>query len=364
MHVAIIGGGQLARMLALAGWPMGIKFSFLVEQDESIQCVEGLGTIVRLDSSHTPQQIFEDLGQPDLVTVERESVDVVLLKGLGEFCPAYPNERAVWLSQNRIREKEFLRSLSIPTADFFGFHGGDSIESQISMPVVIKSTEFGYDGKHQWLIKTEDDLKAFQALGLEGEFIAESWVPFDKEVSMIAARSVNGEVCCYPLTENVHKQGILSTSIAPAEGLTDALENKAEGYAQKILEEMDYVGVLAVECFQVGDQLLVNELAPRVHNSGHWTQNGSLNSQFENHLRALCGFPLGDTSVSGYTGMVNILGGNKLPSSEELIASHANVHWYNKTPKMGRKLGHVNLNYADLGELKQAMQAVLATVDD
>ena len=345
MHIAIIGCGQLARMMALEGWRMGFSFSFLAEPGEGVNCVKGLGDIVEREDSMVAEQLYKALGEPDFVTVEREHVDTKLLNSLTPFCQVNPNTKSIEVCQHRGREKNFLNNLGIGTAPFCLANSAESLKAaveKIGLPVIVKTCGEGYDGKGQWKIDDTDEFNQLLAeLNDYNDWIVEKVINFEKEVSIIAARSSNGECSFYPITENDHKDGILVSSIAPAELSSDALSTEATEAATKILEELDYIGVLSIEFFVVGDKLLVNEMAPRVHNSGHWTQAGGICSQFENHVRSISGMSLGSTTPTSNTGMVNLLG--KIVDKHEAIKSNMQLHDYNKAAQPKRKMGHINL---------------------
>ena len=346
MHVGVMGCGQLARMMALAGWNMGIRFSFLAEQGETTDCVEGLGRIVTRQAGVSAQSVYAALGEPDVVTVEREHVDTALLRELKAFCRVYPDPDFVRNCQDRLLEKEMLAGQGIPTAPHIpantALQVADAVD-RLSLPVVIKTREQGYDGKGQWRITSQQVLREFCAQHRAGDWLVELHVPFEREVSIIAARSANGEVALYPVTENRHDDGILLTSLAPADELAADLLEDARVYMRRLLEGLDYVGVLAMECFVTADAILVNELAPRVHNSGHWTMTGEPTSQFENHLRAILGMQLGSVSVTRYQGMVNVLGGSDRGAVLHELSPESVLFDYNKVDKAGRKLGHINV---------------------
>lgn len=355
MHVAIVGCGQLARMMALAGWPMGYRFTFLASAGENTTCVEGLGTIVELDDSMTGDTLFKALGKPDVVTVEREHVDTALLKTITPHCPVYPQPEAIEVCQHRGREKTFLNNLGIPTAQFRTANTPEAVQSAIDdlgTPVLIKSSEEGYDGRGQWLIENQQQLTdLLNSDTVLPEVVIEGFVRFEREVSLIAARSPNGDVRCYPLAENSHSGGILLSSIAPAPQLTNEMTTQAKQIADTILGELNYVGVLAIELFVSGDQLIVNELAPRVHNSGHWTQAAGICTQFENHMRAITAVGLGNTEPTDHTAMVNLLGCE--PSDDMVNMSNVQLHKYNKSLRPKRKVGHLNIRHNNLDALQQ-----------
>lgn len=382
-HIGIVGCGQLSRMLALAGLPMGMRFSFLAEESESVQCISsdksGFGHIVRMVGGADQQaaaELYEALGQPEVITVERESVPVPLLRELKAFCPVYPDPDIVWTIQNRHREKTLVAEVGLPTSPWVRIENNDSVVEAIKIlggyPVVIKSTEDGYDGYNQWVVDTEAELDNFeqartaslQALAETGEgiseWIVEKKIPFDREISAIGARNAKGEVVCYTPGENRHQRGILKASMVPAPALLPVLEEKAEVYISTLLEKTGYVGVLAVECFVVGDELIINELAPRVHNSGHWSMDGAQTCQFENHLRAITNLPLGATTLKGVAGMVNLLGlrlCDDTTAPTALIQPKTHLHWYGKSSRLGRKLGHVNILCDSEEELMALIEA-------
>ncbi len=348
MHIGIIGCGQLARMMALAGWNMGLRFSFLAEGEETTDCVDGLGAVVTRQAGDNARAIYTALGEPDVVTVEREHVDTALLREMKAFCRVYPDPDFVRNCQDRLLEKEMLGGLGIPTAPHrpanTALQVADAVE-RLGLPVVIKTRGQGYDGKGQWRITNQQALREFCARYQAGDWLVESHVPFEREVSIIAARSAAGEVVLYPVTENRHEDGILLTSLAPADKLSPDLLEDARDYMRRLLEGQDYVGVLAMECFVTPDAILVNELAPRVHNSGHWTMSGEPTSQFENHLRAILGMRLGAVAITRYQGMVNILGAYDLKATLRELSRESALFDYNKTDKPGRKLGHINICY-------------------
>ena len=376
MHISIMGCGQLSRMLASAGWAMGMKFSFLAEQGESVQCISGLGDVVTVAEGMSAEEIYQALGQPDVITIEREAVDVALLGELKAFCPVYPDPDIAFKIQNRHREKTLVHELGIATSPWARIQDEESLSEAIDaiggLPVVVKSTEDGYDGHNQWVIDSPDQIATFEAdraLILKGEnqhkhelheWIVERKIAFEREISVIGARNVDGDIVSYIPGENVHKNGILHTSIVPAENLSGTLRTKAARYISTLLEKTEYVGVLAVECFVMGDDLMVNELAPRVHNSGHWTMDGADTSQFENHIRAISNLALGSTRHRGIVGMYNLLGktlSDDTTPPTTLAEPEKYLHWYGKTSRPGRKLGHVNMLADNREELVESLEA-------
>lgn len=335
--VGVVGAGQLGQMLGHAGRKLGLTMVFLDPAEQPP--ATGTGQVLRY-----PFDSFEGLRKlaelADVITYEFENVPVSALNGVPADVPVYPPAVALEKAQDRLTEKMLFQSLRIPVP---GFRPVDSLQDlldamgQLSVPLVVKTRRFGYDGKGQFVVRNAADAAA--AIGTLGSgLIAEQWVCFDREISAIGARNVRGETAFYPLTENEHRDGILNVSRAPATG--GKLETQARQYLASLLAELDYVGVLALELFVCGDRLLANEFAPRVHNSGHWTIEGARTSQFENHLRAILDMPLGDTAALGYAGMQNLIG--TMPQSFS-PGDATYLHDYGKTPRPGRKLGHVTV---------------------
>ncbi|WP_041523218.1 5-(carboxyamino)imidazole ribonucleotide synthase [Gilvimarinus agarilyticus] len=351
MHVAVLGCGQLARMMALAGLPMGMTFSFLSENNEDTAPVTGLGPITAMDDSLSSRELYDTLGKPDVVTVEREQCSLVPLTRLAEHCAVHPNPHAIYRCQNREREKQLLIACEVPHTPFVRVASAADLHKavvELGFPLVVKHTEQGYDGKAQWRLYNDEDVESFVAKAnfeLQSDqaapYVAEPFMDFEREVSFIGVRSASGEVRFYPATENVHKSGVLLHSVAPAPQLSSELIAAGQAGLKAILEHLDYVGVMAMECFVTPDQLWVNELAPRVHNSGHWTMHCGVASQFENHMRAIAGWPLGSTHLQGAAAMLNLLG-VELDQTRQLEDNVA-LDWYNKSVRPGRKLGHLVL---------------------
>jgi 5-(carboxyamino)imidazole ribonucleotide synthase len=361
MHIAILGSGQLARMLALAGWPMGIQFSFVAEADEDTRCVDGLGKVVRLQGSMSPEMMFEALGKPDVITVEKEAVDTTLLRQLSQFSKVAPNPDILWTVQHRGRQKDFLRDKGIATAPYVEIHSKAELlqaAQTLGYPLIIKSCEEGYDGQQQWRIRDEAQARNFiDDSTVINDAVVEKMINFSIEVSVIVVRNSAGAITVYEPSENRHTNGTLSVSIAPTETLNTAQRKQLQDIVNTLMDAMDYVGVLAIECFVADGQISVNELAPRVHNSGHWTQEGAICSQFENHLRAISGQSLGSTTSLGHSAMINLLG---CVAPEDLVAKpNAHLHWYNKTLRQGRKMGHVNLLHTSPHALQEDLDEAL-----
>ena len=330
--VGCLGGGQLGRMLALAGAPLDVRMRFLDPASDA--CAGEVGELI-VGAYDDPACLDRLAAGTDAVTYEFENVPVDAARSVG----AVPGPRALELGQDRLVEKELFRRLGIPTAPF------GSVD-EVGAPALVKSRRLGYDGKGQRIVES------IEAIG--GDELAERIVPFRRELSIVAVRGATGETGFYPLVENEHRGGILAVSRAPA---PSAPQREAVEIAGRLLEELGYVGVVAVELFDVGGELLANEFAPRVHNTGHWTIDGAETSQFENHLRAILGLPLGATRARGASVMVNLVGGT--PPLERLLSiPGARVHLYGKEPKPGRKLGHVTL--VDAGDPQVAEVVALA----
>ncbi|MEQ1531215.1 MAG: 5-(carboxyamino)imidazole ribonucleotide synthase, partial [Methylococcales bacterium] len=285
------------------------------------------------------------------------NVPAPVAKYLSEHTRVYPPPKALQVAQDRWVEKNFFLELGIPTPKFALV---DSLEdliramSTLGYPAILKTRTQGYDGKGQSLLKSAADLEAAWQVVQGFPAIVEAFVPFSREVSIIAVRSVSGAVAFYPLSENLHKGGILRIAECRA---NDAMQAQAEGYVSQLLQALDYVGVIALELFEVNGQLIANEFAPRVHNSGHWTIEGAETSQFENHLRAILDLPLGSTAAVGKTAMVNFIGG--LPETADVLAiDNAHLHLYGKSPRKGRKVAHVTVRAANADSYRNALDSL------
>ena len=351
-RIGIIGAGQLGQMLGLAGQNLDLEFVFLDPSPDPPAAVAGPVIELPFDSDAGLRQLA---GDADVVTYEFENVPVRAIERVSAETLVYPPPGALRYAQDRLNEKRLFESLHIPVAPYRAIDSVEDVQSaaqDIGLPLVLKTRRLGYDGKGQAVIRDEAGLaKAVTALG-GSELIAEQWVPFDREVSAIGVRNVRGDVAVYPLIENQHRAGILNISRAPAEA--NGLTTLANRHLNKMLSHLDYVGVLTIEFFVVGDELLANEFAPRVHNSGHWTIEGARTSQFENHLRAILDLPLGDVSAVGHTAMLNLIG--SMPSqSLDLEGDSAFLHDYGKTPRPGRKLGHITVVANDVAGRERAV---------
>jgi 5-(carboxyamino)imidazole ribonucleotide synthase len=359
--VAVLGGGQLGRMLALAGIPLDVRFRFLDPVAGAPASAVGDLVVGALGDEAALAEVARDA---TVVTYEWEGVPADAARFLGRDLPVRPGARSLEVAQDRLTEKETFRRLGIGTPAFSPVDDLPSLHAaveQVGLPAVLKTRRGGYDGKGQMRLATLDDLgPAWDELG-GAPLILESRVPFDRELSVLAVRGVDGMARCWPLVENHHAGGILRLSRAPSPAVDDALQARGEDLATRLLEELDHVGVLAVELFDVGGELLANEIAPRVHNSGHWTIEGAVTSQFENHVRAVLGWPLGSTAARGASAMVNCIG--VMPSVDAVLAvPGAHLHDYGKAPRRGRKLGHVTVVAADEDDLAVRLDAVTKLV--
>jgi 5-(carboxyamino)imidazole ribonucleotide synthase len=373
--LGILGGGQLGRMLALAAHDLGVATRCW---DEQADAVAGHISPLHVDRFDAPSKAKLDAFLDGLaaVTTEWENVPVALLETIAaRGVPVRPNPAALRTAQDRLLEKQLAERLGIAVPAYAPANSRDELASAIArvgLPCVVKTRRFGYDGKGQFICRVMDDLDAcWAALGAAasgdnargGGLIVEAFVRFTREVSIIAVRGVDGDTRTWPLVENVHAEGILRRSVAPAAG-TVARQAEAEKIARLVLDALEYVGVLAVELFDTLDGLIFNEIAPRVHNSGHWTINASVTSQFENHARAALGLPLGDTSMLHprlAAGMINLIG--TMPDRAAILSAcggAAKLHDYAKAPRPGRKLGHINLTASNPEHLASAMAAVEA----
>jgi 5-(carboxyamino)imidazole ribonucleotide synthase len=350
MTIGILGGGQLGYMLALAGYPLGLHFRFLDPSPEAPVGRIAARVTVPFDDRKALEKFASGL---ELVTYEFENVPVESARFLEKFVPVLPPPVALEAAQDRLVEKQLFRKLGITTTEFAGPKVGEELElllKKLGYPVIIKTRRLGYDGKGQWILRNADGLATAKEELPKVPLILERFVPFTRELSVIAARSRFGEIAVYPLVENHHREGILRLSLAPAPCVEPAIQRAAEEAARKVLEEMKYVGVLAMELFEHEGELIANEMAPRVHNSGHWTIEGAVTSQFENHLRAVTGLPLGSTAAIGCSAMVNLIG--ELPDTREVLqVPNAHLHLYGKAPRPGRKLGHVTVRGATFESL-------------
>lgn len=365
--VGILGGGQLARMLALSGAPLGLRF--LVMDTSAGACAGQFAPMV-VGDYRDQATLGEFASRIDVATFDFENVPADSALWLAERVPVFPSPRALATAQDRLVEKTLFRELGIPVPGFVPVASRGELEAAVATvgaPCILKTRRLGYDGKGQFRIKpgvdgaTVDD--AWKTLGNQAGtvgLILEAFVPFERELSVVAVRGRDGEFRTWPLTENWHVQGVLSASLAPA-AADDALAAQAVDHARRLAEALDYVGVFALELFLRDGVLLANELAPRVHNSGHWTIEGSETSQFQNHLRAVAGMPLGDTRMVGHACMLNWIG--EMPDPAPVLREPGG-HWhdYGKAPRAGRKVGHATLRADDPAVLAGALERIGASL--
>lgn len=340
MRIGIIGAGQLGQMLGFAARDLDVACLFLDPSDAPAAAASGPVIKSAFDNADALAILAADC---DIVTYEFENVPVEALQQISNQVAVYPPINALLQAQNRLIEKQLFEALAIPLPKYHAIRCISDLQDAIALiglPLVIKTRRMGYDGGGQFVLKRADQIDAvWQQLG-DRELIAEQWVAFDYEISAIGVRNVDGDIATYPLTHNEHADGILRRSRAPID--TPILVKHADQYLRILLEHLDYVGVLALELFVVGDELLANEFAPRVHNSGHWTIEGSETSQFTNHLRAIMNLPPGSTRSRGHAGMINLIG--TIPAAaRQLTGDNCHLHDYGKAPRPGRKLGHITV---------------------
>ncbi|GLQ31036.1 5-(carboxyamino)imidazole ribonucleotide synthase [Litoribrevibacter albus] len=365
MKVGVLGGGQLGRMMAIAGYPLGIEFGLFDPAKDACG-----GQVAKLHNS--PFEVTEELkkfvDEYDVFTYEFENVPLELAEYISQHKPLYPGKDALYYSQHRLREKQLFVDLGVPVTKFSKVDDRASLLNagqEVGIPFILKTTTLGYDGKGQYRVTSEAELaeladKLFPEDGEAcehttyagvSEYIAEAFVNFTRELSIISVRDQAGNCVFYSPAENEHRDGILHLSVAPAANLSDEKLANLQSYARKLLEKLDYVGVLSIEFFETDEGLVVNEFAPRVHNSGHWSMEGSITGQFENHIRAICGLPLGDTTNRSVSAMYNLVGHDV--NRSVMTESDVHLHWYGKEIKDKRKVGHVNIlaeNYDSLNK--------------
>ena len=340
--IGILGGGQLGRMLSVAASRLGYR-SHIYEPGAAPAGDVALKVTTAPYEDEAALRAFA--ASVDVITYEFENVPTSALDLLESLKPIRPNRRALAISQDRIREKSFLNDLGLQTAPWAAVNSEADLRAaadQLGLPAILKTTRLGYDGKGQVKLTAPEDIPAAWAAMNEAPSVLEGFVAFDREVSVIAARSLDGQVACFDPGENIHREGILRTTTVPAK-LGPAQRTDAVLIAARILNALDYVGVMGVELFVTQKGLLINEIAPRVHNSGHWTQQGCAVDQFEQHIRAVVGLPLGDGNRYADVVMENLIGDDVLRVPDLLKARDTAVHLYGKgAPRPGRKMGHVN----------------------
>ena len=355
--VGIIGGGQLGRMMCLAAKAMGYYVAVL---DPTPQCPCGQVADIEITANYNDIKAIQKLADAsDVVTYEFENIDYNALSYLEKHAYLPQGSNVLKITQHRFKEKNAIKDMGIPVPKFYLVNSPQALEEVVKYPSVLKTTMGGYDGKGQIVLKSEADLLRAKALVSQQECILEEWMPFTKEISVIIARSVNGESSVFPVAENIHINNILHQSIVPAR-ISKEVEIRVVGYAKKIADTLDSIGVLAIEMFLVGDDIYINELAPRPHNSGHYTIDACITSQFEQHVRAVCGLPLGQTTLHTPVVMLNILGEHMNQAQMDNLSAYmpfmskGKLHLYGKSEaKTGRKMGHVNL----LGDICESLKS-------
>jgi 5-(carboxyamino)imidazole ribonucleotide synthase len=358
--IGVLGGGQLGRMLALAGVALGERFLFL---DPSAESPAGHVGELRAAPYDDDAALAELASRCDVVTYEFESVPVAAVRAIeAKGTPVWPPPGALEVAQDRFFEKSFFERLAIPTAPFARVDSEAELHealARIGLPAVLKTRRFGYDGKGQAVLRSREDATRAWSAVRGAPCIVERFVAFDRELSILCVRGRDGAAASYALVQNHHEGGILRVSYAPAPHVDARLQAVASSYVERIARELSYVGVIALELFAVGQELVANEMAPRVHNSGHWTIEGAETSQFENHVRAIAGLPLGETACVGATAMVNLIG--TMPERARVLAIEgAHLHAYGKDPAPGRKLGHVTVRGATHAEIAERVERIRA----
>ena len=358
MRIGIIGAGQLGQMLGHAAHDLGMECTFVDPSDSPP--AQDCGQILKapFDDAAALAHLARTC---DVVSYEFENVSVEALRSIGDSVPVYPPPDALQHAQDRLAEKRLFQDLGIPLPGFYPVASRADLDAAVAalgLPMVLKTRRFGYDGKGQVVVTNGTELdQAWDTLG-GAALIAEAWVQFDYEVSAIGARNQAGEIISFPLSQNQHVAGVLHSSRAPLEN--EPLRQRADSYLQRMLERLDYVGVLALELFVAGDQLLANEFAPRVHNSGHWTIEGTVPNQFAVHLLAITGADLTPPHLRGFAGMLNLLG--EIPETARDLRA-GTLHDYGKAPRPGRKLGHITVLADTSAERDQQLAEIEKTVN-
>ncbi|MDQ4064469.1 MAG: 5-(carboxyamino)imidazole ribonucleotide synthase [Actinomycetota bacterium] len=358
MRVGVVGGGQLGRMLGLAGVPLGCTFTFLDPSEGA--GARAVGDLL-VGSYDDDARLAELAARSDVVTYEFENVPADAARRLEETVPVLPPPRSLDLTQDRASEKQLFEKCGIDVAPYALASSRDEIAhalDEVGYPAVVKTRREGYDGKGQFVVRSPAGFQERAMDVAERPLLVEQLVELRRELSIIAVRSRAGDVVTYPLVENLHHEGILRVTRAPADDVA-ALEEPAERAVRTLLDELGHVGMLTVELFETRDgRLLGNEMAPRVHNSGHWTIEGAETSQFENHIRAITGLPLGTTTPRGFSAMVNLVGG--VPDASDVLAvPGAHLHLYDKETRPGRKVGHITVRRDARGAVEDALSALV-----
>ena len=357
MRVGVLGAGQLGQMLAVAARRLGIEMRFFSPDPQAPAGMRAELIVAEYENEAALAHFSEGL---DFATYEFESIPITAVESIAQRATVRPPVRALETAQDRAKEKACFEALGIPTArsaSVDSLREARAALAMVGLPAVLKTRRLGYDGKGQAVIRQSADLERAWVTVAGAPSLIEAFVTFTRELSLIAVRSSSGDAAFYPLVENHHSEGILRFSLAPAPNVSAQLQSQAEDYGKKVLDYLDYVGVLAIEFFETTNGLVANEMAPRVHNSGHWTIEGADTSQFENHLRAVTGMPLGSTDAHGVSGMVNVIGQEPdVTRLGELPGVH--VHMYGKQPAPRRKLGHITVTAESMQGVIQAIGQV------
>ncbi len=358
-RVGIVGAGQLGRMMALAGIPLGLRCAFLDRGADAPGAAVAPIIVGELEDA----RLLDDLAtRSDVLTFDWENISADALAPLAKRVLIRPPPAALERSQDRLHEKALFSGLKIPVTPHAAVDSRADLEAavrKLGLPGVLKTRRMGYDGKGQCVLRNAAQIDAACAQLGDGGLIYEKFQDFTREVSIVGARAADGRCALYPLSANTHSGGVLRYGIAPFRDA--ALERRAGIYFRRVAAALNYVGVLAIEFFVVGGRLLANEMAPRVHNSGHWTIEGCVTSQFENHMRAICGLPLGSTRALGHTAMINFLG--CMPERGRLLGIDGLAyHDYGKEPRPGRKLGHCTILKPLAKQRDSALKNVLKLV--
>lgn len=358
-RVGIVGGGQLGRMLALAGVPLDIACTVIDPSPDAGAAIAARQIVADFDNLDALAELAQS---SDVVTFEFENVPAPALEAIARKATIAPPASALEVSQDRLHEKQMFERIGIATAPYAPVDSLAELESAVAaigLPAILKTRRLGYDGKGQVRIERLSELAhAWESVDHQPS-ILEGLVKFTRELSVIAVRSSDGETAVYPLTENVHSAGILRRSTAPAPAVEYATSEAAHAYSTKLLAELNYVGVLALELFETSNGLIANEFAPRVHNSGHWTIDAAPTSQFENHLRAVLGMPLGETGPAEPCVMLNLIGGAP-PEADVIKLPGVHLHMYGKQPRPGRKIGHITVTGVDLASTLAVLEPLVA----
>jgi 5-(carboxyamino)imidazole ribonucleotide synthase len=355
LRIGVLGGGQLGRMMALAGYPLDLAFSFY---ESTPDCPSAALGPVFGDAQNSTASLDAFIDSADVFTYEFENIPVAWVERIAARKPLYPGVKSLAVSQNRLNEKQLFARLNIPSARHAEIRSEQDLRTAVEtlgLPLVLKTVTMGYDGKGQFLLREAAQVAdAWAQLGAQAPLMAEEFVHFKRELSIIAVRGRDGSMACYPLSENVHHRGILSHSVAPAPFVDDAVQLAAQRYISAIAQDLGHVGALTLEMFETRHGLVANETAPRVHNSGHWTIEGARCSQFENHVRAVAGLPLGSTACEKPVAMINIVG--RHPDSAAVLREpDAHLHLYGKSEREGRKLGHITVTAPSQHELQDSI---------